>query len=99
MTDGKIDWHRHVEACARLAAVTLLSLPPRMNNVSLIIMLVLLAMLRPTIPRSNIGLIERRDVSEKHNRLPRDYIVRYHVRLISGIYVNVHRLTLEQSLD
>lgn len=56
-----------------------------MNNVSLIIMLVLLAMLRPTILRSDIGLIEWRDANEKRNRLPRDYIARYHMCLISGI--------------
>lgn len=70
-----------------------------MNNVSPIIMLVLLATLRPTIPCSNIGLIEWRDASEKHNRLPRDYIVRYHVRLISGIYVNVTSIDFEQTSD
>ena len=45
MTDGKIDWHRHVEARARLTAVTVVFQPLGMNNVSPIIMLVWLVML------------------------------------------------------
>lgn len=96
MTDGKIDWHRHVEARARLTAVTVVFLPPRMNNVSPIIMLVLLVVLWPTIPCSNVRLIGWGNANEKRNRLPRDYIMRYHVRLISGISLNVHRLTLSR---
>lgn len=49
-----------------------------MNNVSPIIVLVLLTALWPTIPYSSTGLIEWKDANEKRNRLPRDYIVRYH---------------------
>jgi len=45
VTDEKIDWRRHVEARARLTAVTVVFQSLEMNNVSPIIILVWLVMI------------------------------------------------------